>query len=151
MNGNGKNDGKDVKKEDKSSFIYDPKTKAITGQLEIGLELNGQLHRDFSLRLPTLGDEIDTSEDISVPESGYRVALFARCLIALGGIPAQEISYALLRSGLYGSDLMVLVKALEELRKKRKDVSASSTTSAAPVSSSDSMDTVKSNSAPLTL
>lgn len=151
MNGNAKTDDKDAKKEQQTAFVFDPKTKTITGQLDIGVELDGQLHRDFTLRLPTVGDEIDTSEDISIPDSGFRVALLARCLTALGTIPTESITYKLLHDELSSSDFAILVKATDALKKKRKEMSASATTSAAPASVSDSTAGAKSASAPLVL
>lgn len=151
MNGNAKTGDKDVKKEQQAAFVFDPKTKAIAGQLEIGIEFDGQLHRDFTLRLSTVGDEIDTSEDISIPDSGFRVALLVRCLTALGTIPAENITYKLLHDELTSGDFVIMNRATEELKKKRKEMSASATTSAAPASGSDNTAGAKTASAPLVL
>jgi hypothetical protein len=125
--------------------------KTISGTLDIGVEFDGRLHRDFTLRLPTVGDEIDVSEDDSIPESGFRVALFARCLTALGSIPKEQITYSLLHDELDSGDFGILIRAADDLKKKRKAMSADSTTSAAPASGSGSTDTVKPASAPLVL
>ncbi|KGT95300.1 hypothetical protein NG99_04580 [Erwinia typographi] len=118
-------------------------TKTLSGQLEIGVEFDGKLHRDFTLRLPTVGDEIDVAEDESVPESGFRVAIFARCLTALGSIPAKQLSYKLLRDELDSGDFGILIKAAEELKKKRKSANVCDITSAVPVSGSDATGSVK--------
>lgn len=126
-------------------------TKTISDTLEIGIEFNGQLHRDFTLRLPTVGDEIDVSEDDSIPDSGFRVAVIARSLTALGTIPAEQITYKLLHDELSSSDFAILVKATDALKKKRKEMSASATTSAVSASGSDSTAGPKASSAPLTL
>lgn len=126
-------------------------TKTISDTLEIGIEFNGHLHRDFTLRLPTVGDEIDVSEDDSIPDSGFRVAVIARSLTALGTIPAEQITYKLLHDELSSSDFAILVKATDALKKKRKEMSASATTSGAPASGSDSTAGAKSASAPLVL
>lgn len=125
--------------------------KTISGTLDIGIEFSGQLHRDFTLRLPTVGDEIDVSEDDSIPDSGFRVAVIARSLTALGTLPAEQITYKLLHDELSSSDFAILVKAADDLKKKRKEMSASVITSAVSVSGSDSTAGPKASSARLTL
>ncbi|PJZ07013.1 hypothetical protein PRCB_03090 [Pantoea rodasii] len=126
-------------------------TKTISGTLDIGLEVDGQLHRDFTLRLPTVGDEIDVADDESVPDSGYRVALMGRCMVTLGTLTPEKITFELLRQELNSDDFLQLVRAADELKKKRKAASESSTGSVAPASALAQVDTQKPTSAPLVL
>lgn len=121
--------------------------KTISGRLTIGVEFNGKLHRDFVLRLPTVGDEIEVSENDDVPDSGFRVALFSRCLISLGTIPQEALTYELLCSELESGDFSAIVKAADELKKKRANESGGSTTTAVPACDSDDTASVKSKSA----
>lgn len=121
--------------------------KTISGKLAIGVEFNGKLHRDFVLRLPTVGDEIEVSENDDVPDSGFRVALFSRCLISLGTIPQEALTYELLCSELESGDFSAIVKAADELKKKRASESDDSTTTAAPACDSGDTASVKSKSA----
>ncbi|WP_233268231.1 phage tail assembly protein [Pantoea sp. BAV 3049] len=123
-------------------------TKTISGTLEIGVEHEGKLHQDFTLRLPTVGDEIDVAEDESVPDSGFRVALIATCLESLGTIPKEAITYNLLRDNLISSDYSLITKANDELKKKRKELAESDRNSVMPVSGSVSTDIQNLKSAP---
>lgn len=107
--------------------------KTISGKLSIGVEFNGKLHRDFVLRLPTVGDEIDVAEDMSVPDAGYKVGLVATCLDKLGDIPAELITYELLRN-LDSDDYRQLLGKQEELKKKRSDSKNDTATSGTPSS-----------------
>ncbi|ORM59597.1 hypothetical protein HA45_22525 [Pantoea rodasii] len=95
-------------------------TKTISGTLDIGLEVDGQLHRDFTLRLPTVGDEIDVADDESVPDSGYRVALMGRCMVTLGTLTPEKITFELLRQELNSDDFLQLVRAADELKKSAR-------------------------------
>lgn len=92
-----------------------------TGTLVVGVVFNGETHRGFTLRLPTVGDEIDVAES-TVPDAGYGVALMATCLESLGTIPKEEITYDLLRS-MDSADYKLLTDARDELKKKRGSVS----------------------------
>lgn len=121
----------------------------IDGQMDIGVTFNGEQHRHFTLRLPTVGDEIDITES-GVPEGGFGVALMARCIERLGSLPKEHITYALLRD-LVSDDYGMLTKARDALKKKRKDANGSAVTSATPVSDSGATATPKTTSAPLTL
>lgn len=121
----------------------------IDGLLDIGVAFNGEQHRQFTLRLPTVGDEIDVTES-GVPEGGFGVALMARCIERLGTIPKEHITYALLRD-LVSDDYGMLTRTRDELKKKRKDANGSAATSATPASGSGATATPKATSAPLTL
>ncbi|MBE5529203.1 hypothetical protein A9J41_14715 [Laribacter hongkongensis] len=93
------------------------------GQLLYGLEWpagSGRLHFDFEVRLPTLGDNIAAIEEVG-EASGLRVsaAITAKCIVRLGAIPAEDISLALLETGLVNSDFDAFDAAILSLKKKR--------------------------------
>ncbi|EKN9090594.1 phage tail assembly protein, partial [Salmonella enterica] len=92
------------------------KALTIKGTLAVGVEYNGEFHRDFELRLSTVGDEIDASE-MGIPDSGYYVGLMALCLESLGTIPREAITYDLLRT-MTSPDYSLLVQARDTLKKK---------------------------------
>lgn len=84
--------------------------------LPIGIFYQGQLHRDFTIRMSTVGDEIAVVED-GIPESGTLVGVMARCLTTLGSIPAEEITYQLLCDALVSEDYQALRTAQQEAKK----------------------------------
>lgn len=109
-------------------------TRTISGTLDIGLEYDGVLHRDFVLRLATVGDEIDMA-DSGVPDAGFSVGMMAVCLESLGTIPPESITYDLLR-GMASEDYTQLTQARDALKKKLKPASGNTATSGTPASGS---------------
>ena len=91
------------------------KTLTTSGTLSVGIQFEGAWHRDFVLRLPTVGDELDAT-DADVPDAGYGVALMAACLVSLGSVPPEAITYELLR-GLLSEDYAQLTQARDDLKK----------------------------------
>lgn len=93
------------------------------GQLLYGVEFpagSGVLHYDFEMRLPTVGDNIAAIEDQGVGSNmRLNAAMLARSLVALGSIPAEEISYTLLAQHMVDDDFDVLAAARDQLKKKR--------------------------------
>lgn len=124
--------------------------KTISGTLEFGVEYQGQTHKDFVLRLSTVGDEIDVA-DSDVPDAGYGVAVMAVCLVSLGTIPNSQINYLLLRDHLLSEDYTLLGKKRDELKKKLRDTSANTATSDTPASGLENTVTQSKTSAPLAL
>lgn len=120
-----------------------------TGTLQVGIVYNGETHRDFTLHLPTVGDEIDVSES-GAPDAGFGVALMASCLDTLGTIPKEAITYDLLRD-MDSDDYRQLTAARDALKKKRADASGDSATSGSPASGSDDTDTANQTSGLSTL
>ena len=97
------------------------------GQLLYGVEWpegSGQLHFDFTLRLPTIGDNIAAIEQHGVA-SNIRIntAMLASCLVSLGGIPAEQLDFALV-SRLVDDDFDTLASARDALKKKRRQPSS---------------------------
>ncbi|WP_375591714.1 hypothetical protein [Chitiniphilus eburneus] len=98
------------------------------GQLDYGVEYpadSGQWHYAWTVRLPTLDDNIRVLETHGAESNlAINVAMLARCL-ALDGIPAEAMTGELLRHGLDPADYDQLMEAQDALRKKRKRPSAS--------------------------
>ncbi|EAM4785902.1 phage tail assembly protein [Salmonella enterica] len=115
------------------------KALTIKGTLAVGVEYNGEFHRDFELRLSTVGDEIDVSE-MGIPDSGYYVGLMALCLESLGTIPREAITYDLLRT-MTSPDYSLLVQARDTLKKKMQPGKSDSGNTDLPASGSASTDT----------
>jgi hypothetical protein len=103
------------------------------GQLKIGILFDGQVHKDFTVRLSTVGDEIAVVED-GVSEAGQTVAVLARTVIALGNIPLDNITYELFCDELDLEDFNVLKAAQAEAKKKRNALKGSLETTDASLS-----------------
>lgn len=90
-----------------------------TGTLVYGVPYGGRRHYDFTMRLPTMGDNVDALE--AYPDaSGGRIdlAMFAACMECLGDIPAEDIGYELLAQ-IDPTDMDVIYAELGEAKKKR--------------------------------
>ncbi|MGL9774397.1 MAG: hypothetical protein ACR5LG_12125 [Sodalis sp. (in: enterobacteria)] len=85
--------------------------------LPIGVFYKDQRHRDFTVRISTISDEIAVVEE-GIPDSGTIVGVLARCITELGSIPAEEITYGLLCDTLVSEDFKVLRDAQLEAKKK---------------------------------
>ncbi len=97
------------------------------GSLEYGIEYpesSGKLHYDFEVRLGTIGENIDVN-----------VAMLARCLVSLGTIPKEAITSDLLITAV-DTDYDVMMRAQDELKKKRKQPKLAAETTDSPDSSS---------------
>lgn len=118
--------------------------------LPIGIFYQGQLHRDFTIRMSTVGDEIAVVED-GIPDSGTLVGVMARCLTTLGSIPAEEITYQLLCDALVSEDYQALRTAQQEAKKKLSELKSASVITDTPSSDLASTATAKSESKALAL
>ncbi|MFZ4221399.1 hypothetical protein [Enterobacter ludwigii] len=92
------------------------------GTLPFGVLHNGVIHRDFEIRLQTVGDEIDVGDDIGsdIIDVNFTVHLLARTLLRLGEIPKEEITPQLLRDALVYEDYNALLVAAAMAKKKLK-------------------------------
>lgn len=110
------------------------------GRLIYGVEYpvgSGQLHYDFELRLPTIGDNVAALETHGTDSNlKLNLDMMARSLVALGSIPVDQIDYALLAGSVIDDDYDVLASARDALKKKRRASSASSQASDLPSSPS---------------
>lgn len=87
-----------------------------------GIDHGGKRHRDFALRVPTIGDNIDAVTDAGGGNDlAVNVALLARCLVTLGEIPQDVITFEWLRSNLVDDDYDVMWAELAEVKKKRRE------------------------------
>jgi hypothetical protein len=118
--------------------------------LPIGIFYQGQLHRDFTIRMSTVGDEIAVVED-GIPDSGTLVGVLARCLTTLGSIPAEEITYQLLCDALVSEDYQALRAAQQEAKKKLSGLKNDSVITDTPSSDLANTATAKSESKDLAL
>ncbi|MFZ4217608.1 phage tail assembly protein [Enterobacter ludwigii] len=121
-----------------------------SGVLPFGVLYNGQLHREFTVRLATIGDEIAALED-GVSDAGLSTAIMARVLEKLGDIPPDDITYELLCDHLLPDDYNALADARKEVKKKLSEWKPDSTTIASPSSGSDDTATAKAASGGLAL
>nr|WP_241391030.1 hypothetical protein [Serratia proteamaculans]ULG15499.1 hypothetical protein 465p1_00094 [Serratia proteamaculans] len=121
-----------------------------SGVLPIGIFYQDKLHRDFTVRMSTVGDEIAVVED-GIPDSGTLVGVLARCLTALGSIPEEEITYQLLCDALVSEDYQALRAAQQEAKKKLSELKNASAITDTPSSDLVSTATAKSESKDLAL
>jgi phage FluMu protein gp41 len=95
--------------------------RTIKGFLEIGVEFKGVLHRAFELRPAKVRDSIEAEKSVSGKSNvEFLVATIARQFVSLGTIPVDEISIELL-SDMEDTDLDILQKAVQNLKKKRTE------------------------------
>lgn len=118
--------------------------------LPIGVFYQGQLHRDFTVRVSTVGDEIAVVED-GIPDSGTAVGVLARCITTLGSIPAEDVTYQLLCDTLVAEDYKALRDAQQEAKKKLSGLKRDSVITDTPSSDLASTATAKSESKNLAL
>jgi len=98
-----------------------PAGDVFMGKLVFGIEYEGRRHYDFTMRLPTMGDNITVTE--AYPDGGamrLEMAIFALCMQTLGDIPREAITYDLL-NGLMPSDYDILQGAVMDAKKKLLD------------------------------
>lgn len=105
------------------------KTLTESGTLPIGVEFNGETHREYEIREQLVGDMIDVFDD---PASADRAAknnyflgicVLARMITRIGGIPKEEITPALLMQ-MHQDDMNELKMAEVRLDAKRKSFRA---------------------------
>jgi len=93
-----------------------------TGRLFFGIEYEGKRHHDFTMRLPTMADNIAAIE--AYPEAigtKLEIAMFARCMVKLGDIPRDAITYELLVNGLLPIEHEAITDAMGVVKKKLLD------------------------------
>ncbi len=113
-----------------------------SGTLVFGVQFNEQIHRDFEIRLQTVGDEIDTVAEVGsdIVDANFTVHLLARTLVRLGTIPEEEITPELLKDNLIYEDYNTLLQAARGAKKKLMDMKNESEISDSTASSSASSD-----------
>lgn len=113
----------------------------VAGTFVYGIAHGGKRHYNFEMRIPTMGDNIDATEQF--PQgSAVRLDLvmFAGCMARIGDIPEDEISFELLCQ-LQPSDVDIIYEQLAEAKKKLTQpnpVSASSEKSSSSLDATES-------------
>lgn len=108
----------------------------IDGTLPGGVVVDGVKHREFTLRLPTVGDNIDAVDEVGGHNAvAVNAAILARQLVKLGTLDAKKITFDLL-AGMHPSDFNVIDAKAQELEKKRQAAEAADSTSSDSASAS---------------
>lgn len=97
-------------------------SRLITGTLPIGVEVDGVVHREFSLRGATVADNIEVTEELDAAGEAptplrLGTAMMARQLVTLGTLKREQITTALVR-GLHTADWNHLDRLSEDQEKK---------------------------------
>jgi phage FluMu protein gp41 len=112
----------------------------ISGELPGGVEVDGVMHFDFTLRLPTVLDNVEAVDEVGAHNAmALSASILTRQIVKLGTLKGEQITYDLV-VGMHPSDFNVLEIKAQELEKKRKEAqsqraptsSASGSPSAAP-------------------
>ena len=90
----------------------------ITGELLIGIEYKGVVHKHFELQPVRVRDTIE-AEKATVGKSTveFMIAILAKQIVKLGAVPEDAITVDLLCE-MYDDDLEVFQKARDGLKKK---------------------------------
>jgi len=94
----------------------------ITGILPYGVQYNGQRHREVSLRLPTVGDNIRALDEH--PDANaitIELAMMAYAMTKLGDIAPEAITYELLAAGMLPNDYDYLSELVASAKKKLRE------------------------------
>lgn len=96
--------------------------RLITGTLPIGVDVDGVVHRTFSLRAATVADNIEVTEEMDANGEAptplrLGTAMMARQLVTLGTLKREQITTSLVR-GMHTADWNHLDKLSEEQEKK---------------------------------
>lgn len=120
-----------------------------SGFLLHGIEANGKVHFDFTVRLPVIRDTInaltDTNDKFGTTEGAaattfYRVAVIASVLLALGDLDKEAITTDLLLDEMTDDDFDLIDTQISAIKKKRMDLNPSLQDTGSPSSPSDGTD-----------
>ena len=68
----------------------------ISGELPGGVEVDGVLHRAFTLRLPTVRDNVEAVDEVGVSNAvAMSVSILTRQITSLGELKPEQITYDL--------------------------------------------------------
>lgn len=88
------------------------------GVLPIGVEVDGVLHREFTLRPAVVADNIEAITEVGAANPvALNAAIFARQLLKLGTLTTKQIDYELV-AGMHVADFDELDRRALELQKK---------------------------------
>lgn len=92
----------------------------ISGELPGGAEVDGVVHREFTLRLPTVRDNVEAIDEVGATNGvALSASILSRQLVKLGSLKREQITYDLVAS-LHPEDYNHLDAKAQELEKKRK-------------------------------
>lgn len=93
----------------------------VSGTLARGIEKDGEIHKDFEMRAPTIGDAVAAIEQAGPDASFLRVKVhkIAQCLVRVGTLKEGEVTPAMLLA-LPEEDFAPLNAALDDTEKKPK-------------------------------
>ncbi|AUH53178.1 hypothetical protein CXB49_21480 [Chromobacterium sp. ATCC 53434] len=115
--------------------------KAMQARLRYGVEYQGEMHYDVDLRLPMVADSIAAIDEVGADSNLlFNLALTARCLTKLGGMPVEAITTDFLSQNLVDDDFELLIDMRNALKKKRINAKSASPTTAKPSSFSANTD-----------
>lgn len=97
---------------------------------------SGTLHYDFEVRLPVIHDNVEAIKAHGTSAININVAMMAACLLSLGDIPREAITFELLDGGLDPEDYDTIDTVWDTLKKKRMRPSSSSSATDLPSPSS---------------
>jgi len=101
----------------------------IDGKLPGGVRVNGEIHRDFTLRLPTVRDNVDAIDEVGGNNQlAISAAILARQVVKLGHLTPAQIGYELI-ADMHPSDYNAMEAKAVELEKKRMAAAAPAPTS----------------------
>lgn len=92
--------------------------KTVTGRLKYGVSVDGVIHRDFSIHLLTVRE--DMAIDPMLEGQSRLIAVYAASLDKLGSLPAEILTADLLLDEMSAADFDALYYAQELLAKKRQ-------------------------------
>lgn len=95
-------------------------TLLATGELAEGVCVDGVWHRTFTLRPPTVADNIAAVDEVGTTNAvALSVAILAQQLVQLGSLQPKQITYTLI-AGLHPTDFNLLEQEAAALEKKRQ-------------------------------
>ena len=103
--------------------------RSASGRLLFGADVDGTLHYDFALRLPTLADQM-AAEERGLAPLAQSIYLTLASITRLGSL-TEVPDYAVLRASIAAPDFDALYAASAALKKKRLSLSDAATSGAA--------------------
>ncbi|EFZ0655786.1 hypothetical protein BM640_001253 [Shigella sonnei] len=113
-----------------------------------GVDVDGHIHYDFTVRLPVVKDTIDalrlTDEHYGTTEGAaanmyYKVAVMSCAMTALGTVPKDDITPELLLNNLSDDDFDLVDAQIEAIKKKRMSLNPKSADTDSPSLPSENM------------
>lgn len=98
-------------------LVVSPDLKTVSGRLKYGISVDGAVHRDFSMHLLTVRE--DMAIDPQLEGQTRLIAAYAASLDKLGGLTAESLTPDLLLDEMTAADFDALYWAQELLQKKR--------------------------------